>query len=74
MTEKLPRHSVRVPRSARPRGGGLRGELPAETLARCTVRVNFSLMAEPADIADGGEEGVLRHPLAPSLTPHHAMP
>jgi AcrR family transcriptional regulator len=54
--------------------GELRDDLPAETLARWITRVNFSLMAEPADPEDGGEEGVLRHLLAPSLTPRQGMP
>ncbi|WP_062997489.1 TetR/AcrR family transcriptional regulator [Nocardia jinanensis] len=52
--------------------GDLRDDLPAETLARWVTRVNFSLMAEPPDIEDGGEEGVLRHLLAPSLAPRPA--
>jgi hypothetical protein len=46
----------------------------AETLARWITRVNFSLMAEPADSADGGEEGILRHLLAPSLAPRPTLP
>lgn len=54
--------------------GELRDDLPAETLARWITRVNFSLMAEPADAKDGGEEGVLRHLLAPSLAPRSATP
>lgn len=54
--------------------GELRNDLPAEMLARWVTRINFSLMAEPADVADGGEEGVLRHLLAPSLTPRQAPP
>lgn len=52
--------------------GEVRNDLSAETLARWITRVNFSLMAEPADTADGGEEGVLRHLLAASLTPRPA--
>ncbi|MBJ7337878.1 MAG: TetR/AcrR family transcriptional regulator [Mycolicibacterium sp.] len=54
--------------------GELRDDLPAETLARWITRVNFSLMAEAADPEDGGEEGVLRHLLAPSLAPRRGMP
>jgi AcrR family transcriptional regulator len=49
--------------------GELRDDLSAETLARWITRINFSLMAEPADTADGGEEGVLRNLLGPSLAP-----
>jgi AcrR family transcriptional regulator len=47
----------------------IRQDLPADTLARWIVRINFSLIAEPARPEDGGEEGVLRNLLATSLKP-----
>ncbi len=47
----------------------IRQDLPAYTLARWIVRINFSLIAEPARPEDGGEEGVLRNLLAASLKP-----
>ncbi len=49
--------------------GEIRRDLPAETLARWIVRVSFSLVAEPADPEDGGDEGVLRNLLGASLKP-----
>ena len=49
--------------------GEVRDDLPPETLARWVTRINFSLMAEPASVEDGGEEGVLRDLLAASLAP-----
>jgi AcrR family transcriptional regulator len=47
----------------------IRRDLPADTLARWIVRINFSLVAEPARPEDGGEEGVLRNLLVASLKP-----
>ncbi|ORB75555.1 hypothetical protein BST44_03370 [Mycobacterium scrofulaceum] len=49
--------------------GDIRRDVPADTLARWIVRINFSLIAEPADPDDGGDEGVLRNLLVASLTP-----
>ena len=49
--------------------GDIRRDVPADTLARWIVRINFSLIAEPADPDDGGDEGVLRDLLVASLTP-----
>ncbi|ETB36334.1 repressor [Mycobacterium avium subsp. hominissuis 10-5606] len=49
--------------------GEVRDDLRPETLARWVVRINFSLMTEPAGPEDGGEEGVLRDLLAASLLP-----
>jgi AcrR family transcriptional regulator len=49
--------------------GEIRRDLPADTLARWIVRINFSLIAEPAKLEDGGEEGVLRNLLVSSLYP-----
>ncbi|BBZ30176.1 hypothetical protein MMAD_44710 [Mycolicibacterium madagascariense] len=54
--------------------GELRDDLTPETLARWITRVNFSLMAEPAKPEDGGEEGVIRQLLAPSLAPRRRIP
>ncbi|MFZ3268310.1 MAG: hypothetical protein WA622_20500 [Mycobacterium sp.] len=34
------------------------------------VRINFSLIAEPAGPEDGGDEGLLRDLLVASLNPH----
>ncbi|WP_068183285.1 TetR/AcrR family transcriptional regulator [Mycobacterium sp. UM_CSW] len=52
--------------------GEIRRDLPAHTLARWIVRVSFSLVAEPADPEDGGDEGVLRNLLVASLNPGHS--
>ena len=41
----------------------------AYTLARWIVRINFSLIAEPAGPEDGGDEGLLRNLLVTSLKP-----
>ncbi|MEE3753206.1 repressor [Mycobacterium intracellulare] len=49
--------------------GEIRRDLPASTLARWIVRINFSLIAEPASPEDGGDEGLLRNLLVASLTP-----
>jgi AcrR family transcriptional regulator len=49
--------------------GEVRADLAAQTLARWITRINFSLMTEPANADDGGDEGVLRHLLAASLKP-----
>jgi AcrR family transcriptional regulator len=49
--------------------GEVRDDISPEVLARWVTRINFSLMAEPAGVEDGGEEGVLRHLLAASLAP-----
>ncbi|BBZ15645.1 TetR/AcrR family transcriptional regulator [Mycobacterium branderi] len=49
--------------------GQIRRDLPADTLARWIVRINFSLLAEPAKPEDGGDEGVLRNLLVASLHP-----
>lgn len=47
--------------------GEVRRDLSASVLARWIVRVNFSLIGEPADPEDGGDEGVLRQLLVASL-------
>jgi AcrR family transcriptional regulator len=49
--------------------GEVRSDLSPHTLARWIARINFSLMTEPANPDDGGDEGVLRHLLAASLAP-----
>jgi AcrR family transcriptional regulator len=49
--------------------GEIRRDLPADTLARWIVRINFSLIAEPAGPEDGGDEGLLRNLLVASLKP-----
>ncbi|BBX18255.1 MULTISPECIES: TetR/AcrR family transcriptional regulator [Mycolicibacterium] len=49
--------------------GEVRDDLSPDTLARWVTRINFSLMSEPANPEDGGEEGILRNLLAASLTP-----
>jgi AcrR family transcriptional regulator len=49
--------------------GEIRHDLPADTLARWIVRINFSLIAEPAGPEDGGDEGLLRNLLVASLKP-----
>ena len=49
--------------------GVIRGDLSAEVLARWIVRISFSLIAEPAQPEDGGDEGVLRQLLIASLNP-----
>jgi AcrR family transcriptional regulator len=49
--------------------GEIRRDLPADTLARWIVRINFSLITEPARAEDGGDEGVLRNLLVTSLEP-----
>lgn len=49
--------------------GEIRRDLPTDTLARWIVRINFSLIAEPAEPEDGGDEGVLRNLLVASLNP-----
>lgn len=49
--------------------GEVRDDLSPETLARWVTRINFSLMAEPPNPEDGGEEGILRNLLAASLAP-----
>ncbi|WP_237394213.1 TetR/AcrR family transcriptional regulator [Mycobacterium paraintracellulare] len=46
-----------------------RRDVPAESLARWIARINFSHVAEPAKLEDGGDEGVLRNLLAASLNP-----
>jgi AcrR family transcriptional regulator len=47
--------------------GEVRRDLPADTLVRWIVRINFSLIAEPARTQDGGDEGLLRNLLIASL-------
>lgn len=49
--------------------GVVRDDLSSETLARWVVRINFSLMAEPAKPEDGGDEGILGALLTASLAP-----
>ena len=49
--------------------GEIRNDLSADTLARWIVRINFSLIAEPARSEDGGDEGLLRSLLVASLNP-----
>lgn len=49
--------------------GEIRCDLSADTLARWIVRINFSLIAEPAGPEDGGDEGLLRNLLIASLSP-----
>ncbi|MGA9488749.1 MAG: TetR/AcrR family transcriptional regulator [Mycobacterium sp.] len=49
--------------------GVIRGDLSGDVLARWIVRINFSLIAEPAQPEDGGDEGVLRRLLIASLNP-----
>ena len=49
--------------------GEIRCDLSADTLARWIVRINFSLIAEPARSEDGGDEGLLRNLLLASLDP-----
>jgi AcrR family transcriptional regulator len=49
--------------------GEIRTDVGPETLARWIARVNFSLMAEPGNPLDGGDEGILRTFLAASLMP-----
>lgn len=48
--------------------GEIRNDVAPETLARWIARVNFSLMTEPGNPADGGDEGILRTFLGASLT------
>ena len=50
-------------------GGEVRRDLPADTLARWIVRISFSLVAEPANPQDGGDDGVLQNLLVASLSP-----
>jgi hypothetical protein len=49
--------------------GEIRCDLAADTLARWIVRINFSLIAEPARSEDGGDEALLRNLLLASLDP-----
>ena len=49
--------------------GEIRRDLSATTLTRWIVRINFSLIAEPAETEDGGNQGVLRDLLVASLSP-----
>lgn len=49
--------------------GEIRSDLRADTLARWIVRINFSLIAQPAVFEDGGNQGVLRNLLVASLNP-----
>ncbi|MDT5138039.1 MAG: hypothetical protein QOD58_2301 [Mycobacterium sp.] len=49
--------------------GEIRCDLPADTLARWIVRINFSLIAEPARPEGGGDEGSLPNLLTASLNP-----
>jgi AcrR family transcriptional regulator len=49
--------------------GAIRDDLSADVLARWIVRINFSLIGEPALPEDGGDEGVLRKLLVASLNP-----
>jgi AcrR family transcriptional regulator len=49
--------------------GEIRRDVPADSLARWIVRINFSLIAEPAGPEDGGDEGLLRNLLVASLKP-----
>ena len=49
--------------------GEIRRDVPADTLTRWIVRINFSLIAQPASPEDGGDEGVLRKLLVASLHP-----
>jgi AcrR family transcriptional regulator len=57
--------------ASRPRAaaGEIRRDLSADTLARWIVRINFSVIAEPARPEDGGGEGLLRNLLIASLDP-----
>jgi AcrR family transcriptional regulator len=49
--------------------GEIRSDLKADVLARWIVRINFSLIGEPAGPQDGGDEGILRKLLVSSLKP-----
>jgi AcrR family transcriptional regulator len=49
--------------------GEIRRDLAPDTLARWIVRINFSLIAEPAKPEDGGDQGVLHNLLVASLKP-----
>jgi AcrR family transcriptional regulator len=49
--------------------GEVRSDLTPETLARWIARINFSLITEPGNADDGGDEGLLRALLIPSLAP-----
>lgn len=49
--------------------GEIRQDLSPDTLARWIVRVTFSLVTEPAQPEDGGDDGVLRNLLVASLMP-----
>lgn len=49
--------------------GEVRSDLSADVLARWIVRINFSLIGEPAQPDDGGDEGILRKLLVASLNP-----
>ena len=49
--------------------GEVRADLSPQTLARWITRINFSLMTEPANPEDGGDEGILRNLLTASLAP-----
>jgi AcrR family transcriptional regulator len=49
--------------------GEIRDDVPATKVARWIARINFSLMTEPGNSTDGGDEGVLRTFLVASLLP-----
>ncbi|MEZ0351921.1 TetR/AcrR family transcriptional regulator [Mycobacterium sp. pR1184] len=49
--------------------GEIRQDLPPDTLARWIVRITFSLITDPANPEDGGDDGVLRNLLVASLEP-----
>ncbi|EID15697.1 TetR family transcriptional regulator [Mycolicibacterium phlei RIVM601174] len=49
--------------------GEIRDDVPPATLARWIARVNFTLMTEPGNPEDGGDEGILRTFLVASLKP-----
>ncbi|MGV0793552.1 TetR/AcrR family transcriptional regulator, partial [Mycolicibacterium sp. XJ1819] len=49
--------------------GEVRNDVSPATLARWIARVNFSLMTEPGNPDDGGDEGILRTFLIASLRP-----
>ena len=51
------------------RAGEVRDDLPVETLARWVIRCVFSFIAEPGHIDDGGDEGLMRAFVIPSLEP-----
>jgi AcrR family transcriptional regulator len=52
--------------------GHVRSDLSSETLARWVTRINFSLISEPGNRDDGGDEGILRGLLVASLMPQRS--